>query len=91
MSWRESSGRECCNRCRVDVQLGAPIYVGELTPSFWCETCADQVLGQRLDGQPCPKVRSVGDLDAFNPKVMGAKLREAILARRRGMHVVERI
>ena len=58
MSWRESSGRESCNRCHSVVNLGAPVYVGEVTPSFWCEGCAGTVLGQAPDG-PCPKVRAV--------------------------------
>lgn len=86
MSWRESSGRECCNRCHKVVDLGAALYVGEVAAAFWCEACAGEVLGKSIDGQSVPKVRAVGDMDTFNPQVMGAKLREAILKRRKGVH-----
>lgn len=88
MSWRESSGREQCNHCRTVIDLGAPLWCGDLTPSFWCEKCSDQVLGQRLDGQLCPKVRHVGTSSTFDPKAIGAKLRAAILARRKGLVVI---
>lgn len=50
MSWRESSGRESCNRCRKAVDIGAPLYVGEHTPCFWCEACAADVFGVTTAG-----------------------------------------
>ena len=82
MSWRQSTGRtsDTCNRCRQTPDLGAPLYIGEHTGACWCERCAAEVLGQSPGG-PVPMVRSVGDMDTFNPKVMGAQLREKILAR----------
>lgn len=52
MPWRQSTGTERCNDCRKEVDLGAPLYVGELTPAFWCQLCALQ-MGKSPDG-PVP-------------------------------------
>jgi hypothetical protein len=82
MSWRESSGRESCNVCRKPVDLGAPLYVGEHTPSFWCLNCAASTLGLSPDG-PVPKFRSAGDASTFDAAAVGAELRRRIMARRR--------
>lgn len=81
MSFRESSGRETCNTCRRVVDLGAPLYVGQHTPSFWCADCAATVLGVSVSG-PVPKVRP-GPMRDFDAKAMGAELRKRIEARRR--------
>jgi hypothetical protein len=54
MSWRQSSGRETCNRCRRVVDLGAPLFVGPLTGATWCEADAGEVLGQYVDGHDLP-------------------------------------
>jgi hypothetical protein len=83
MSWRQSSGRDVCNRCRTVADLGRPVYVGPMTGAFYCESCADSVLGQRLDGQPVPRVIAHG-MDTFDARAMGEDLRRRILAKRRG-------
>lgn len=87
MSWRQSTGRDDCNRCRRVVDLGAALYVGEHAPSTWCEPCAAEVFGKSPDG-PVPKVRSVSGASTFDPKAIGARLRAAILARRKGLVVI---
>lgn len=82
MSFRQATGRDTCNRCRQTPDLGAPIYVSDRTPgAVWCEGCAAGVLGQTPDG-PVPLVRQVGEMDTFNPQLMAAQLRAAILQRR---------
>lgn len=82
MSFRQSSGRDLCNRCRQTPDLGAPVYVSDRTPgACWCEGCALEVLGQAPDG-PVPLVRVAGDMDTFNVPLMAAQLRAAILQRR---------
>jgi tRNA G26 N,N-dimethylase Trm1 len=56
MSWRQSSGRDRCNDCRVTVPEGAALYVGELTPAKWCEACAGKNLQKHLgDSEDVPK------------------------------------
>jgi hypothetical protein len=83
VSWRESSGRERCNVCRNVVDLAAPLYVGERTPSFWCLACAASALGLSPDG-PVPKFTAVDAGLKFDATAMGANLRKRILARRAG-------
>lgn len=85
MNWRESSGRESCNRCRQTIDLGRPLYVGQLTRAYWCERCAGEVLGMTLsDSVEVPKVRPVADsYSRFSREEMAAKLKAAILARRK--------
>ena len=56
MSWQAASGREVCNRCRKGIDLGAPVYTGEHTPSHWCEPCALEALGHT------PEYQHVGPL-----------------------------
>lgn len=55
MPFRQASGREKCWRCQKTPDLGAPLYVGEVTPGKWCEACAAQD-GRTIDG-PVPLVR----------------------------------
>lgn len=60
MSWRQSSGKDKCHDCKQPVALGAPVYVGELTPATWCEHCAGSSLKKVLgDAQEVPKFVSV--------------------------------
>lgn len=91
MSWRESNGRDACHSCKRTVDLGAPVYCGERTPAYWCERCAADVLGRVLgDGEEVPKYRHVAPMRGFSREEMAAKLKAAILNKRRGMHVVGR-
>lgn len=78
MPFRQATGRERCNDCHVVVALGAPLYVGELTPMHWCAPCAEANLGRTPDG-PVPVKLPIGGMGAVDPKAMGAILRGNIL------------
>ncbi|MBP8273643.1 MAG: hypothetical protein KAY59_04395 [Acidobacteria bacterium] len=63
MSFRQASGRETCNSCRKRLDAGAPVYVGELTPAFWCESCALEM--GKAPGGPVPAVRPVDGMEGI--------------------------
>ena len=81
MTWRQSTGKDVCLSCRATVDLGAPLYVGELTPGLWCLPCAQSDLRRTPDG-PVPVKQPTGNFAGFDIKAMGAKLRAAILEKR---------
>lgn len=63
MPFRQATGRETCNACRKRLDVGAPVYVGELTPAFWCESCAAE-MGKTPDG-PVKATRDVGGMSGI--------------------------
>lgn len=81
MSWRQSTGRECCLSCKRQIDAGAPIYRGERTPCDWCADCAEYDLGE-TPGGPVPLAPVEGQPAGFDVQAMGAKLRAAILEKR---------
>jgi hypothetical protein len=64
MPFRLGSGRDCCNDCRRKIDLGAPVYVGDLTGMRWCEACAAANLGRTVEG-PVPAVLGLRGMDSI--------------------------
>jgi tRNA G26 N,N-dimethylase Trm1 len=60
MPFRQATGRETCNDCRKKLDLGAPVYVGDITGMKWCEACAAE-MGRTVDG-PVPRVTALGGM-----------------------------
>jgi hypothetical protein len=64
MPFRQATGRETCNDCRSRIDLGAPVYVGDVTGMRWCESCAAANLGRTVEG-PVPAVLGLRGMDSI--------------------------